>query len=116
MNYLDVRSIVESLIAEEASLTHEFAIETVAKATYNKIERMPTFLKIGMAILAIVFNLYGLFKVGKIFRAQTIGQRIRQIEQWRHSSIKAFREFVFFYEKLACFIYFSQKDCEYDLQ
>jgi hypothetical protein len=108
MHQPTLESIVKCLIIE---MDHAFSchvVDATVQATSRKIDRMPTVLKIGLSILAFVFNLHGIIRTGRFFHAQTISQKINQIKQWRNSPIGAFREFIIFHEKLTFFVYFSQ--------
>ena len=101
------KSIIESLISDIGG--DRLIIENTVKATCHKIDQMPSLLKGAMAILRFLFALHALARQGKFFHAQTIDQRLRQIELWRECPLHACREFILFHEKLTFFIYFSMR-------
>lgn len=106
-----IESIIESLIAEmdqEVTCRNDLVIARTVEATSNKINNMSPLLKGPLSILLFLFGIHALVRKGRFFHLQTIQEKIYQMNIWRKSPIRVFREFVIFYEKLSFFVYFSQ--------
>ncbi len=71
---------------------------------------MPRFLGLGIAILTLAFDWWGVLWKGRRFRKQDLESQRIQLEQWERSFLGPCRDLIEFYALLVRFIYYSQPE------
>ena len=111
--YPVISSLTYSMISTfhgKSEISDPLILNLTANILYRKVFLMPTFLKVPVLILTVVFDLYGLVTTGVKFHKQSPWRRQNQISQWKNSKLEVFPNFIQFYQTLAVFIYCSEHD------
>lgn len=109
-----LRPVVAALVRAVLSIDDRVAreqrpvLEATTDGLLRKIYGMPRYLGLGMMMLVVLFDWYGLFFGLRRFRALSLDRATRQLEHWRRLPVGPCRQFVEFYEKMGTFIYYSQ--------
>ena len=102
-----VRTIVADTVGGEDKIDEQ-ALARTAKAMEGRLQIMPRYLGLPIMGVTMVFDLYGMASSGRPFRRQSLGQRRRQVGQWRRAPISFCGSFLDLYEKMTTVIYFSE--------
>jgi len=81
----------------------------VARFVARQADRLPDHLRPPFRVAAVVFDLAGFIHFGRLFHQVEPERRLRQIELWADSPIRAMREFVRFFESLATLAYYADR-------
>lgn len=73
----------------------------VARFLERQCRRLPDTLRLPIAVATLLFDGFGLVLWGAPFHRQSPEKRQRQIEIWRHARLRAWRDFIRYYESLA---------------
>ena len=106
-----VRALVACFVVapdQESALGSE--LDTTTTEVVRKVSAMPRYMGLGMQLLTLVFDWWGLFTGGRRFRALPRPQRERQVRLWRNSPLGLMRDTVEFYEKMGTFVFWSGRE------
>lgn len=110
--------VVKALIAcfvvppgEEPAYAAE--LDGITTEVVRKVSAMPRYMGLGMQLLTVVFDLWGLFHGGRRFRNLPRANRERQVALWRRAPLGLMRDTVEFYEKMGTFVFWSSREADH---
>jgi hypothetical protein len=106
-----VRALVACFVVhpdQEEALGPE--LDTTTTEVVRKVSAMPRYMSLGMHLLTVVFDWWGLLTAGRRFRALPRAQRERQVRVWQGSPLGLMRDTVEFYEKMGTFVFWSGRE------
>jgi hypothetical protein len=71
---------------------------------------MPDYLRLPFRCLTLLFDAWALPLTGRPFHCASAAQRLRQVRAWRSSRLGFRRDFIKFYESLALFAWYSERE------
>ena len=99
-----VRGLVEGLLVDDQ---HNVAVEPTVDVLVRQIRGMPGLMCFGMQVLLLVFDVYGVVRAGRPFRAQTIEEQRKRIAEWATAPIGPCRDMIEFHRKMGTFVALS---------
>jgi hypothetical protein len=72
--------------------------------------RMPDYLRLPFRCLTLLFDAWSLPLTGRPFHRASAAQRSRQLRAWKNSRLGFRRDFIKFYESLALFAWYSERE------
>ncbi len=106
-----VRALVACFVVppdQEHALAAEIDVTTTE--VVRKVSAMPRYMGLGMQLLTVVFDWWGLLTGGRRFRALSRPHRERQVAAWQGSPLGLMRDTVEFYEKMGTFVFWSGRE------
>ncbi len=102
------RALVDRFVPKE---TNNRAIsDEVHQQIERVIANMPGFLRFGLTVLTIAFNLAGLLHAGKLFSRASKAEQERQILFWQESRLSLLNDYIRFFKQMVPFIYYSLRE------
>lgn len=99
-NYLRRDSQGQRIVFPEIDICLSFVVE--------QLKAMPRFLYFPLALLIILFNCSSLFTNLNLFVNLEENYQARKIEGWKNSSLMICRDFIYFWEGLTAFAFYSK--------
>ena len=93
---------------QPVDLAEDFPHNEVVRFVLGQHRGMPDFLRLPVAVLTLIFDLWGIWRGGAVFHRQPHAVRWRQIESWKNSSFGFCRDLMRFYESLVIFCWYSR--------
>ena len=101
-----VQGLVEGLLIPSSGESVVPVVQTTA-VLVRKVDQMPRFMRFGMLVLLIVFDLYGVLRTGRRFRTQSLEQKRQRIDEWSRAPLGPCRDMVEFFRKMGTFVCWS---------
>ena len=101
-----VQGLVEGLLVSSGGEA-VIPVEQTTSILVRKVDHMPRFMRFGMYVLLVVFDLYGVLRSGRRFRSQSVEQKRKRIEEWSRSPLGPCRDMVEFFRKMGTFVCWS---------
>jgi hypothetical protein len=89
---------------------HPGSDQTVATFVLAQHRRMPDYLRLPFWCLTLLFDAWSLPLTGRPFHRASAAQRSRQLRAWKSSRLGFRRDFIKFYESLALFAWYSERE------
>ena len=99
-----VRGVVQGLLVDDE---HEVELDQTVNVLVRQIRGMPGLMCFGMQVLLVVFDVYGILRAGRPFRAQTIEQQRKRIAEWARAPVGPCRDMIEFHRKMGTFVALS---------
>ncbi len=93
---------------QEGALAGE--LDATTTELVRKVGAMPRYMGLGIQVLTVVFECWGLLTGGRRFSRLARPKRERQIQTWQGSPIGLMRDTVEFYEKMGTFVFWSGRE------
>jgi hypothetical protein len=106
-----VRALVACLVVppdQEQALATE--LDATTAELVRKVSAMPRYMGLGMMLLTVAFDWFGILHGGRRFRALSRAKRERQVGWWRGAPFGLMRDTVEFYEKMGTFVFWSNRE------
>ncbi len=106
-----ISALCYSMIRErciEVSQSGVFPHNSVVRFVAEQRRRSPSFLKLPLAVLTLIFDGCGVVRSGSRFHKQGHAVRWKQISAWRESRFGFCRDLMRFYESLTLFAWYSK--------
>ncbi len=109
-----IRGLVRVFVAGEAPEQGP-VVHRVATLMTDRIAAMPWIFSWGVAVLTIWFELSAFFRYFRSFGSLDAQHRARHVRRWRESRLGLCRDLVDLYERMLCFLYYSQPEVQQHL-
>ncbi len=105
-----VTALVDAIIRERvgADQVTPSVVNATADFVLSQHNNMPSFLKMGMRTIALIFGMSTLPTTGRHFDRLPYGRRSRHVRSWRESAIGFRRDFIKFHETMTMFGCYSE--------
>ncbi len=99
-----VRGLVQGLLVDDQN---EVAVDPTVDVLVRQIRGMPGLMCFGMQVLLFVFDVYGLVRRGRLFRAQGLEEQRKRIAEWAAAPLGPCRDMIEFHRKMGTFVALS---------
>jgi len=109
-----IQGLVRVFVAGEAPERGP-VVERVATLMVDRIAGMPWLFSWGVAVLTVWFELSASLRHLRSFGSLGPAARARHVRRWRESPLGLCRDLVDLYERMLCFLYYSQPEVQQHL-